>query len=261
MATLKRRFVNALGRFFDLTVVRHGNVAPLLEQEHLKRFLSEFEIDCVFDVGANSGQYAEMLREIGYRGAIVSFEPIPSLAADMRKKAQRDGKWFIEECALDDAERIVPFKIMNSSQFSSLKDPSHQETALFIDQNAVAETIDLQTVRLERWYAVYRDRIRFNRAFLKMDTQGNDIAVARSAGSYLSKFVGLQSELAIKKIYASSENYRTALDFYTDAGFELSALVPNNYGHFPVLVEIDCIMYNKRFSRTSLRHRLSTRDA
>jgi len=57
--------------------------------------------------------------------------------------------------------------------------------------------------------------------------------------------VGLQSELAIKKIYESSVDFRDALTFYQSLGFELSALVPNNAGYFPVLIEIDCIMGRK----------------
>jgi hypothetical protein len=32
---------------------------------------------------------------------------------------------------------------------------------------------------------------------------------------------------------------------YTALGFVLSALVPNNGGHFPDLLEIDCIMYRR----------------
>lgn len=58
----------------------------------------------------------------------------------------------------------------------------------------------------------------------------------------MPEFVGLQSELAIKRIYEDSVDFRRALGFYQELGFELSALVPNNAGHFPVLVEIDCIM-------------------
>ena len=68
--------------------------------------------------------------------------------------------------------------------------------------------------------------------------------MVRSGGAVLSAFVGLQSELAIKPLYRESIDFRDAISIYRDLGFELSAIVPNNAGHFPLLMECDCIMIN-----------------
>ncbi len=259
MASIKRRIANALSRALDVSIVRKGRVAPLFEVEHLKRFFHEFAVDCVFDVGANAGQYAEGLRELGYAGAIVSFEPIPALAALLREKSRLDDRWFVEDVALDDAVRSVTFNVMESSQFSSLKAPSQDETDRLSDHNVVAQRLELTTALLSSYFARYKTNLAFQRPFLKMDTQGNDLAVARGAGRHLAEFVGLQSELAVKRIYAASDDYRTALDFYQTAGFELSAFVPNNDGHFPVLIEMDCIMFNRNAVRSAAGepHRLA----
>jgi FkbM family methyltransferase len=244
MATIKRNIANALGWALKASIVPRGTLATMFEKEHLKRFLTEFKVDCVFDIGANDGQYAEMLREIGYLGPIVSFEPIPELAKRIREKAERDPNWYAEEIALDESEHTASFNVMQSSQFSSLKAPSHAETTRFENENQVAYALEVHTALLSTYFDRYQAKLGFGRPFLKMDTQGNDLAVARGAGARLASFVGLQSELAIKRIYASAADYRATLDFYHDAGFELSAFVPNNLGHFPVLIEIDCIMFN-----------------
>ena len=82
-----------------------------------------------------------------------------------------------------------------------------------------------------------------------MDTQGHDLAVAAGAGEELKAFVGLQSELAMVQLYAGSPSYREALDFYASYGFTLSAFVPNNFGHFPRLMEMDCIMFRESASQ------------
>jgi hypothetical protein len=67
--------------------------------------------------------------------------------------------------------------------------------------------------------------------------------VARGAGESIREFVGLQTELAIQRLYAGTPRYDEALDFYREYGFVLSALVPNNEGTFPYLIETDCIMF------------------
>ncbi len=97
---------------------------------------------------------------------------------------------------------------------------------------------------MDRFFDSYQSKLGFRRPFLKMDTQGNDISVARGAGDRLRSMVGLQSELAIKRIYDGQVNYRDAIDYYESLGFTLTGFVPNNLGHFPDLIEIDCIMYN-----------------
>lgn len=253
----KRALANALGNLLDAEIVsrkgiREGEVfvadrldVPLMmERCHLRRFLNHFEVDCIFDVGANAGQYAKMVRALGFAGPIISYEPIPALAGNLRRMAERDGNWHVEELALDDREREATFHVMAGSQFSSLKAPSYSETDRFRENNRIAEEVPLRTARLAEQYDHYAKRLGFRRPFLKMDTQGNDLAVARGAGERLQHFVGLQSELAFKKIYDDQSGYRAALDFYLSQGFELSALVPNNRGHFPDLIEMDCILYN-----------------
>jgi len=109
----------------------------LVEPEQLERFLTAFLVDCVFDVGANVGQYATRLRELGFKGLIVSFEPNPDIGSTLRARAARDEKWIVEELALDEKSRLLTFNIMNSPEFSSLHEPDHTNTTKFIDLNAV----------------------------------------------------------------------------------------------------------------------------
>ncbi|MGY2935035.1 hypothetical protein ACVWZ6_004637 [Bradyrhizobium sp. GM6.1] len=52
--------------------IAHAHRFPLLHEKHaLRELLVYLDVDCVFDVGANEGQYAELLRSIGYDGQIV----------------------------------------------------------------------------------------------------------------------------------------------------------------------------------------------
>jgi FkbM family methyltransferase len=229
-----------------LRIVRKGRVASIFEEAHLQRFFEHYNVDCVFDVGANEGQYTTMLRrKVGYKGDIISFEPIPAAAKILRKKSKGDLRWHVEEIALDRVARIVTFNVMEGKKFSSLHNPSQAEVDLFEDKNRVVEKISVQTETIKSMLEKYKKRLGFQRPFLKLDTQGHDLEVAEGASDVLSSFVGLQSELSIKKIYEATPDYKTVIDYYISHGFELSAFVPNNDGHFPRLIEIDCIMYNK----------------
>jgi FkbM family methyltransferase len=233
-----------LGDALNIHIARKGHAWPLLERDLLRQFLMTFEVDCVFDIGANAGQYAALLRSIGYRGAIVSAEPIPLLASHLRAAASRHPRWFVEEIALDEVDSEATFNVTASDQFSSLRLPSNVDTKHFETMTLVVEAITVKTRRLDALFDRYSAMLNFRRPFLKMDTQGNDLAVARGAGERLSCFAGLQSELSIKRLYDGQSDYREAIEFYQSHGFRLSGFVPNNAGHFPDLVEMDCIMYN-----------------
>jgi FkbM family methyltransferase len=244
MVGLKRRAADAVERMLGVRLVRPGSVAFVFEEEHLRQFFTHFKVDCVFDVGANGGQYATMIRErVGYRGAIVSFEPLPQLARELRELARNDPDWYIEEAALDRMAGTAHFNVMANSQFSSLHQSTFNEVDLFRQHAAVVQQIEVATSTVAIELAKYRERLGFRHPFLKIDTQGHDQAVAEGAGTALREFVGLQSELAIKRIYEGAPSYQEALQFYAMHGFELSAFVPNNSGHFPRLIEVDCIMY------------------
>jgi hypothetical protein len=46
------------------------------------KIVNNYNIDILFDIGANAGQYAINMREIGYSKKIISFEPLKSAFED-----------------------------------------------------------------------------------------------------------------------------------------------------------------------------------
>jgi FkbM family methyltransferase len=227
-------------------VVLPRDLPILYEQEFLSRFLREFQIDLVFDVGANAGQYASMLRRrAGYRGAIVSFEPVPELAALLRRLSAPDPDWYVEEVALSDYDGTAMFNVMSNSEFSSLLDPSDETPTPLIEKNSVAAVAEVKVRRVGGYIQHYRELLGTERAYLKLDTQGNDLSVVRGAAEGIRAFVGLQSELAITRLYRDSPTFAESIALYEQLGFSMSAIFPNNTGNFPDMLEMDCVMFRK----------------
>ncbi len=242
--TFKRKVARILERMSGCLIISPREVHLVPQRVHLRRFLAHFGVDCVFDVGANAGQYARMLRDAaGFTGDIISFEPIPELAAQLNAAAASDRRWFVEEKALDREAGPASFNVMQIDQFSSLHNPNDDQPAFFREYNKVVRSIPVIRSTLAGEIERYRSRLGFTRPFLKMDTQGNDVAVFEGAGADIAAFVGIQSELPIKMLYAGSSCFADAITAFGARGFELSAFVPNNDGHFPMLVETDCIFY------------------
>jgi FkbM family methyltransferase len=240
----KRQAADVLEDLLGIRVARKGNAWTLIEPEQLSRFLKAFAVDCVFDVGANAGQYALRLRKLGFSGWIISFEPNPQLFETLDRLSSRDAKWRFEPVALDSVERVAEFNVMGESQLSSLLNPTRDGTERYGKAIGVTQKVSVKTQTLAAMFPALQERFGFKRPFLKMDTQGHDLAVAEGAGDILARFVGLQSELALSPLYEDSANYARAIDFYRSKGFALSGLIPNNEGNFPDLLETDCLMYN-----------------
>jgi len=249
-SSLKRRLSRMFERLTGNLVIPCDELHLVHERVHLRRLFTYLGVDCVFDVGANRGQYAKMLRDhVGYRGPIVSYEPIPELAAELGTLSSIDPDWHIVELALDREAGPAIFHVMADSQFSSLHHPAIDQPAIFTAGNSIAREVTVMRATIGAELPKWRDRLGFTRPFLKMDTQGNDFAVVQGAGDALAAFVGLQSELALHKLYDDSVDFAACIAAFTARGFDLSAFVPNNAGHFPALFEIDCVMFNRTAKR------------
>lgn len=224
-----------------------GRVHQYPEILALRRFLSAFAVDCVFDVGANAGQYATMLRkDVGFRGAILSFEPNPDVFAVLSRRAAGDPAWHVFNLALSDFDGTAAFNIMEADQFSSIERPAQELDAVFVTRNRVKRTVEMQCRRLDGMMADLRASHGFARPFLKLDTQGHDRAVCEGAGALLGDMLGLQSELAVRPLYEGAPDYRAMIAWLEERDFLPSAFFANNKGHFPLLVEMDGIFIHRR---------------
>jgi FkbM family methyltransferase len=209
---------------------------------HLLTVFTQLNVNCVLDVGAHVGQYGRFLRNIGYRGEIVSFEPVSANFAILEKRCEGDEKWRAFRLALGHETGTEPINVARITQFSSFLSPnrySHDQYGGFSDVDRI-ETVEM--TRLDRVFDECTSRVADPRVFLKLDTQGYDLNVLRGAGACLSRIVALQSELSVKPIYEGMTDYVAAMSCMNRMGFELTAVFPVNREQHLQIVEFDSIM-------------------
>lgn len=208
--------------------------------ESLIQYLAIHEVQVVLDVGANCGQYGRFLRTIGYRGRIISFEPVRSSFEELSVMADRDPHWTALQCALGEAPGEFPIHVHERTDFSSFRPVSSFGRA---EYSGIANPRS-EMVAVQRLDDVLPDlgldpeRPAF---FLKTDTQGFDLEVLRGASGVLDGCIGLQCEIAVTPIYEGIPPLTEALLQYQQMGFVPIALQPFSWQGGRV-VEMDVLL-------------------
>ena len=212
-----------------------GSFQHLTDYIYLRKFFRQFEINCVLDVGANTGGYARLLRRLGYRGKIVSFEPNPDAFAVLRGEFRDDPAWQGQCVALGSSRGRVAFHVATSNNESSFLDRPEGDWVARVDE---VELIPLDALFADLVKPLDRPRV-----FLKMDTQGYDLEVIRGATACLDGIVAIQSEVSVQPLYEGMTHYTDALAHYESLGYTLMhlALVLRGKKHENV-VEYDALM-------------------
>lgn len=214
-----RRIVNVIGP----RLRRMGIDLRALPSRQLVTQLQYHGVDTVLDVGAGVGAYGRELRQFGFGGRIVSFEPLTVSYAHLRRGAAGDPGWEVHNIALGAAEAKSLIHQAGNADSSSLLSmlPRHESAA----PHARYVSSELAVVR--RFDTVAPDILSVsNRPFLKLDTQGFEMQVLAGIGSYLDVIVGIQIELSLTPLYQGAVLYREALDYLLRAGFVLTDVMP-----------------------------------
>jgi len=234
------------------TVMPNWRVERHPQAVYLRKLFRLLGIDCVLDVGANIGQYHDFLREeVGFKGKIVSFEPIPTHVDALRERSVEDSEWSIEGYALGAVAGNLALNVMSSTTFSSFLAPKPSTPKCFAESNEVREQITVPIKRLDEVLPRLLETLRFRSPYLKLDTQGFDLEVIRGALQCLSQVRALQTEASVRPIYEGMPDFATVQRALEDLGFQPSGIFPNNEGHFPLLIDFDFHMINGRFHNES----------
>ena len=183
--------------------------------------LRDADVDVVLDVGANTGQYARSLREKGWPGPMVSFEPLSSAYADLEAAAAADPAWSVRRVALSDAAGDAEFQVAGNSASSSLLPMTelHSDAA---PHSAVVATERVPVARLDDVIDEVAPDTR--RAWLKLDVQGGELGVLRGAERTLDRVGVIDAELSLDTLYEGQPDLMEVVGWLREHGFDLVKL-------------------------------------
>lgn len=190
----------------------------------LRKSFERFHIDMVFDIGANAGQFALGLRSVGYRGDIVSFEPLTVAHAALTVAAERDSRWRIHpRGALGNQNGEIEINIAGNSVSSSILPmmASHSDAA------TSSAYVGKEATRVQTVDSVADAYLKDETAlFLKIDTQGFEWEVLDGAAQTLPRVRGLLCELSLTPLYENQRLWGDMIRRLENSGFTLWSLQP-----------------------------------
>lgn len=183
--------------------------------------LAHFGIGTVLDVGANVGQYGAGLRAGGYRGRLVSCEPLSDAYARLARRAARDGSWTALRTAVGAEPGTLEINISANSYSSSLLPMTSAHTGAAPGSEYVGtERVPVTTVAA----LVEDERIDPARTWLKIDTQGYEAPVLDGAGELVGEFAAVQLELSFVPLYDGQALFDELVARLTASGLVLFGL-------------------------------------
>jgi FkbM family methyltransferase len=210
-STVRRTF-HSLG--FELTRYNPSHS----EDARFLAMLSAHHVDLVFDIGANTGQFGRHLRDSGYRGRIVSFEPLPSEWNRLVEVSGNDSLWqAAPRCAIGSADGEIEIHVAGNSASSSALN------MLDSHRNAAPESayIGTERVPLRRLDSIAPDYLTSDSVFLiKIDTQGFESEVLKGAAAALKSAVGLSLEISFVPLYEGQALFEDMYAQIRALGFE-----------------------------------------
>ncbi|WP_213454233.1 class I SAM-dependent methyltransferase [Rhizomonospora bruguierae] len=165
-----------------------------IAERQLADLLAQYEVSVVVDVGARAGQYGQLLRRVGYRGRILSFEPDPHRYAELAQWSAHDAGWSAHRIAVgaDDGP-----------------DRRRRRLATLLDE------------LLPGGAGNHAEAL-----FLRLDAGGHDLPAFAGLGHRRAHVVGLQSVLIPPGARRGRPGLAETLAVYESAGFALSGLYP-----------------------------------
>ncbi|WP_341237316.1 FkbM family methyltransferase [uncultured Limnobacter sp.] len=180
-------------------------------------------IDVVLDVGANDGDYGREIRDRGYKGLIISFEPNPVVFERLKRKIKNEKNWIAYPYAMGESNCQAELSIAENDAMSSFKELTDFGSATGAKPISIVK-VDVLT--LDSFLDEHQ--LRMKNIYLKIDTQGFEMEVLRGASKSLKRISAIQAEVALIHTYTDEFDWLSFIAWLRERRFEVATAVCNS---------------------------------
>jgi FkbM family methyltransferase len=186
-------------------VTRHYGVPEIpLALERLRS--NNFTPAHIFDVGAYSGEFAKLCRQVWPGAKLTCFEVLPSHVEELKAWSQADGNAEIVDCLLGaEARSAVAFHEM--------------ETASSVLEEHIPQAAPVRSYPMRTIDDVVVDLQMQSPTFLKLDVQGYEFEVLNGAEKTLPKVAAILAEVNLLDIHKGVHLLDELIVFLRDRDF------------------------------------------
>lgn len=194
---------------------------PSPEIRNKQLTIRNFKINKIFDVGANAGQFSADMRNHGFKGDIVSFEPLSSAFTLLKERARSDRNWLVRNSAIGDIDGNITIHVAKNSYSSSIREmlPAH------LDSAAESAFISEEQVEIRKFDSIFHEYYKEgDNILLKIDTQGYEKNVLEGAEKSLKHIKGISLEMSLIPLYKGEMLFWEMVPYLQQKGFTLYML-------------------------------------
>jgi len=196
-------------------------------------------IDTVFDVGANIGQFGVDLRRNGYKGNIISFEPVLANFHGLELTSFKDNKWRVFHKALGERSGIFTINISGNNGLSSSLLPMGYSHAQEFPESRYedSEEVICETL-LEQFNFLGVDP---KTTLLKMDVQGFESKVLLGGLEIVPKIPLCYFEASLSPLYQGEASFLELLNLLDSLGHQITDVFRGTLNKQGQLLQVDVI--------------------
>ncbi|MEM6325765.1 MAG: FkbM family methyltransferase [Bacteroidota bacterium] len=168
--------------------------------------------DLIVDGGANVGQFARAMAETFPDARVVSFEPLPDVAASFRSHFASTSRVRLVEAALGAEAGTLAFH-RNPYSLASSALPVAEDDDLVVPHS---ETVSVPVTTLD---LALHDEMITPSTLLKLDLQGFELEALRGASETLRQVGTVLLEIALRPSYSGEPSFEALLDHLRPFGF------------------------------------------